>query len=307
MAEWRPSRPALAQACALVRQHASPAIRRRLAILEALLNTPDVPLTEIARLAATRTRVVRQLLQRWRREGIGSLTQFGRPADLKVAQLRELKQAIVSVPLRSLIEVGDWLAKRSGVKFSRPTLRHYCQQCGFDLPGKFKVPKAEKPIRRRQPWSANQIADLKQLEPKLNRRVAAILRAGTEVELSINCIARQCGVPASSLRLDLQRFARGGTKGLLRHQRRENRLRCAGVWDAFKTWCSEHRRQHGQCPPAKVAAKYLHQTYRLCLPLRTVYTYLTLWRRDAGIPLRPWKNQDNLIPSEGLSVRAIRP
>lgn len=144
MAEWKPSRPALAQACALVRPHASPAVRRRLAILEALVKSSDAQLTEIARLASTRTRVVRQLLRRWRLEGIGSLTQFGRPADLNVAQLHELKRAITSIPLRSLIEVGDWLAKKAGVKFSRPTLRHYCQQCGFDLPGKIKVPKAEK-------------------------------------------------------------------------------------------------------------------------------------------------------------------
>ncbi len=307
MAEWRPSRPALVQACALVRQHASAAVRRRLAILEALLKRPDTPLKEIARHAVTRTRVVRQLLRRWRLEGIDSLIQFGRPADLTTAQLRELKRVIASFPLRSLIEVDDWLTKKQGVKFSQPTLRHYCQQCGFDLPAKFKVSKAEKPIHRRQPWSANQIADLKQIEPKLKRRVTTVLRAGTEVELSLNCIARESGVPASSLRLDLKRFTRGGTKALLKHQRLENRLRRIGVWDAFKFWCSKYYHQHGLCPPAKLAAKYLRQTHRLRLPFRTVYTYLTLWRRDAGIPLRRWRSRDNFVPSEGLVVRAIRP
>jgi hypothetical protein len=132
MAEWRPSRKALANARRLVRRHHSPAVRRRLALLDALAATPRAPLTAIARAASTRARVVRGLLQRWQVEGLLALTSFGRPNDLDAAGLKDFKAAIQSVPLRSLTEVADWLQRSKRLRFSRPTVRRYTRQLGFD-------------------------------------------------------------------------------------------------------------------------------------------------------------------------------
>jgi hypothetical protein len=41
------------------------------------------------------------------------------------------------------------------------------------------------------------------------------------------------------------------------------------------------------------------------MPVRTVYTHLTRWRREAGIPLRRWSVRDRFTPSQGLMERRL--
>ena len=305
MAEWRPSGGVLAQARSLVRQHPSATIRRRLVILDALAAAPGAPVREIARAAATRTRVVRNLLRRWRDEGPSALTHFGRPDDLDAAGRWELQRAIRSVPLRSLTEAGQWLMQKRNLWFSQPTVRRYCRELGFDLPARYKAPKSVKPKRPLRQWTPAQVADLNRFKPALPRRITAILRLGSAGRGSISRVAREGGVPASTVRLDLKHFERGGAKAVVNHLRRENRLRRAGVWDSFTAWCRQQHEMSGICPPARLARKYLRKIHSINMPVRTVYTHLSQWRREAGIPLRRWSVRDRFTPSQGLTVRSI--
>ena len=305
MAEWRPSGEALAQARSLVRAHPSATIRRRLAILDALAAAPGAPVSEIASAASTRTRVVRNLLRRWREEGLSALTHFGRPDDLDKTGQRELQRAIRSVPLRSLTEASQWLMQKRHLRFSQPTLRRYCRELGFDLPVRYKAPQSVKPKRPLRQWTPAQVADLHRFKPALPRRITAILRLGSAGRGSINRVAREVGVPASTVRLDLKHFERGGAKAVVNHLRRENRLRRAGVWDAFTAWCRQQHEQSGVCPPARLARKYLRKIHSINMPVRTVYTHLTRWRREAGIPLRRWSVRDRFTPSQGLMERRL--
>ena len=306
MTEWRPTLNDLRQARRLVGSHPSARIRRRLKILEALMAAPKATLTIIARQTKTRTRVVRRLLQQWQSDGPDSLVQFGRPSDLSPAMREKLKQTAMTIPLRSITEAGYWLARETGMNFSRPTLRKYCQQAGLELPWKFRPPKPAKPVARRATWTSRQVAELKRHGSELKQRGQAVIQVGMKVNRPLNRIARDCGVPASTLRLDCQRFAQGGVRALLKHRRRENRLERSGVWPAFVSWCGEHWRHAGASPSAKLARNHLRKEHRVHLPVRTIYTYLTRWRQHAGIPLRRHKPRENFSPSDGLAVRAIR-
>jgi hypothetical protein len=59
------------------------------------------------------------------------------------------------------------------------------------------------------------------------------------------------------------------------------------------------------CPSARLARKYLRQTHGIHMPVRTVYTHLTRWRHEAGIPLRRWSVRDRFTPSQGLMERRL--
>lgn len=304
--DWKPSRRAIAAARLLLNNNHRPTINRRIAIIEALWAAPNAHIQEIARSASTRPRVVRNLLRRWQEQGISSLIKFGRPADSNADVLLELKQAIISVPLRSLAEVGQWIQQTKGLHLSKPTLRSYCRQMGFNLPLKYRPPKQERTSHRRCQWTAQQLAELEKCGAKTEPRITAVLRVGTEVSNSINQIARECSVPAGTVRLDLKRFLNGGAKALISHRRQQNILLRKGAWKSFTAWCQNQYQQSGKCPSAATAAQYLFRTHQVRMPIRTVYTHLTCWRRDQGIALRKRRPLEKLKPSQGIVVRTFR-
>jgi transposase len=306
MAEWRPSRKDLATARALVHRHHSLAIRRRLALLNVLAATPRAPLAAIARTASTRTRVVRGLLQRWQSEGLSALTSFGRPNDLDAAGLKDLKTAIQSVPLRSSAEVADWLRQSKKLSFSRPTVRRYCRQLGFDLPARYKPPQPKKSQPLKRVWTVKQMADLKKFKSVLPKRIAAIERLGSAGAGSLNQVACACGVPASTLRLDVRRFLKDGAKAVVNHRRKENLLLRTGTWNAFVDWAQNQHQLTGGCPSAREARHYMIQAHGIRLSLRSTYTHLTRWHREVGIQLRRRVVREHHEPSEGLKVRAVQ-
>jgi hypothetical protein len=150
------------------------------------------------------------------------------------------------------------------------------------------------------------MTDLKKFKAVLPKRITAIERLGSVGAGSLNQVARACGVPASTLRLDVRRFQKGGAKAVVKHRRKENLLLRTGTWSSFVDWAHEQRQLTGSCPSAREARQYMKQAHGTSLSRRSAYTHLTRWRRMAGLPLRRRLARERFEPSEGLKVCTVK-
>jgi len=221
--------------------------------------------------------------------------------------LKELKAEIKARRLRSLEELAGWIEERKeGLRLSAPCLRGYCRLIGVRLPARVRdAPKPKPAPVRPYLWSTAQIAELRSYTGHGQARVKAVLRVGTEA-LSINRIAEAENVPATTLRLDLKRYKAGGLQELVGSWRRENVLLRLGIWPSFVKWCSDYHHKMNKIPSGEKANAFLEEDHQLRLPLRTVYTHLTQWMIEVGIPLRNrHRKAEKFMPSEGISVRSL--
>lgn len=302
---WRPTRKMLIEAESLLMTRGSPRCRTRLNIVRAILVNRRSTNQAVAKMAKTRCTVVVSLLNRWHREGKQSLLQFGRPHDLDATAVQELGKAIKTNRMRSLKEVGAWLQESTGIVFTQPSLRSYCRRLGFDLPANIKPETNTTRVQPVRKWTPNQIASLKRYEGPLKNRITAIFRVGTEAAKSVNFIAKDCEVPASTLRLDLKHFMKGGIRMISSHARRINVLRRTDSWESFVEWCNFEKALIGRCPSARSARNFLLSKHRIRMPLRTVYTHLTAWKRYSEVPMRGYRNVEKFVPSQGLEIRGL--
>jgi transposase len=304
---WRPNAEDLHAAKALLQGIPKLWAKTRLAILMALSNHPEGPHRLIAREARTRTKVVTRFLEGWRASGVRALGQFGRPRELSATILSELRAAIESGSLSSLDEAADWLAdkKRAGVRFSRPTVRAYCRELGFDLRPRRRPPKEATGRRRSYRWTAEQSAELRTCASSLGLRATALFKVGTG-QKSISEVALECGIEARRLRIDLKYFTGGRLKEMIAHSRSLDILIEKGVQNAFFMWCDNEFELVGKCPSGAAAQTFLESSpCEIRMPRRTVYTHLAKWRKTRGIPARKHRPKVKYKKSEGLRVRSF--
>lgn len=307
-APWRPTGAEIARGKRLLAKRKAQWAQSRLALLAELKANPRRCDQELARVTGTRTGIVRGLLERWRTKGTAAVAQYGCPRALDEADLKHIKAEIKARRLGSLEQVGALIERlKGGLKLSVPCLHSYCRLMGIRLPARAKeVSKPNPPPVWPYRWSAEQIVELKGYAGPHQRRVKAVLRVGTEA-LSINRIAEAENVPATTLRLDLKRFKDGGLQGLVACWKKENVLLRRGIWPFFVKWCSDYyHEENKQVPPGEAAKAFLEDEHQLTMPLRSVYTHLTEWMLEAGIPLRTRARRvTRFIPSEGIKVRSL--
>ena len=307
---WRPAHAEIEQGKSLLAGNRSKWAKLRLALLAALANSPSRSDRELAKAVGTRTNVVQGLLERWRTQGLTTIAQYGCPRALKEADLKELVAEVSAGRLHSLEETAAWVEKRKpGFLLSLSCLRGYSKKMGIELPAKVKPKATAKPKLlpiRPYCWSADQTAELQGYNGRYQQRVRAVLRVGTE-SLSINKIAEQCKVPATTLRLDLKRFSHGDLQQMVACWEKENVLVRRGIWPSFVKWCNEHYdKASGRGASGEDARAYLRKEHQLEMPLRTMYTHLTQWMLELGIqPRTRARVVEKFFPSEGIKVRSL--
>jgi hypothetical protein len=206
--------------------------------------------------------------------------------------LAELLGELKSGGLCSLDEVRVWLmnGKRVGASLTLPTVRLYCRKLGFDLPARIKSTKKTVGRDRKYQWTAEQIAQLKSCVPSLGHtRSTALMKVGTE-ETTILNVAYKCGVPYWRLRLDLRYFTSGRLQRLGHRGPGGNIPLAEGKLRAFYQWCNRKYQSTGK-PPSAAAAQGFLQSRKCRTPMlrRTVYNYLSKWRKSHAIAPRIYR------------------
>jgi len=205
--QWRPHKKEVLTVRTSLEETQKRWVRRRLAIVTAIMNEPKASNKLLAKKAGTRTVEVKRLLQTWHREGRNAVLR-GRSRLLPQAVLQRLKRALQSGDLHTINEVDYWLRiemKTGKTGFSTPTIRQYCRELGYELPlEKGSVLKK----RRRHHWSPKQISELQALVPKSAARASALLKIGTEQKTATEA-AREYGIKPQRTRRDLRYFLQG--------------------------------------------------------------------------------------------------
>lgn len=274
----------------------------RLKIVRALKEKRDASFSQLASAAGTRPVAVAAFLSRWQTRGLESVLEFGRPRDLNKSQLDYLREQLTSRKLRSLDEVREKVKTTFGLKFDIRSIRAYCSRLGFDLPAKADrvVPKLHKS------WNETNIAGAAGGDTQLKNRLAAIVRACLEPAIPLRRIADSFVPPVaeSTLRADLKSLKPNTTpQRFVERRLRSSLIDRAHVRDAFYKWASAEYSMTGKAPTVRQAIKFLESEHSLKAKTKTVYKWLSQWRKKKAIPARKRTPREKFMPSEGLKVR----